>query len=80
MIERSPRTYLKNIKAPMMVIQGANDPRVTLGESKLIVEELRKQGSPVEFLVFEDEGHDVIKFPNKIKCYTEITKFFLKNL
>ena len=78
--ERSPKTYIDNIKAPLLVIQGANDPRVTLVESKEIVEHLKKQGKDAEILVFEDEGHDVIKFKNKVKCYTEMVEYFKKHL
>lgn len=78
--ERSPKTYLKNIKCPMLIIQGRNDPRVLLAESKDVVEDLKAKGVETEFLVFEDEGHDVIKFKNKVFCYTTIIDFFKKHL
>jgi dipeptidyl aminopeptidase/acylaminoacyl peptidase len=80
LIERSPKTYLKNIKCPMLIIQGKNDPRVVIAESKDVVEDLKTNGVETEFLVFEDEGHDVIKFKNKAICYTKIIDFFKKNL
>ncbi len=80
LIERSPKTYLDALQAPLLVVQGKNDPRVLVDESKELVENLRRKGKQVELLVFEDEGHDVIKFHNKVKCYTEITRFFLKHL
>ena len=78
--ERSPSTYMKDITAPLMVIQGAHDPRVVLAESQDIVNDLKAHGKTAELLVFEDEGHDVIKFKNKVKCYTEMTEFFKKYL
>jgi len=78
--ERSPKTYLKNIKCPMLIIQGKNDPRVIVAESKDVVEDLKAKGVETEFLVFEDEGHDVIKFKNKMICYTNIVDFFKKHL
>jgi pimeloyl-ACP methyl ester carboxylesterase len=78
--ERSPRTYIENLAAPMLVIQGKNDPRVIEQESRDVVEKLRATGKDVEYLVFENEGHDVIKFENKVKCYNAITGFFTKHL
>ncbi|MGD8487625.1 MAG: alpha/beta fold hydrolase [Anaerolineae bacterium] len=80
LIERSPKTYLHQLACPMLVIQGANDPRVREAESRDVVEELRAQGKEIEYLVFENEGHDVIKFENKVRCYNEITSFFVKHL
>lgn len=80
LMERSPKTYLKNVKCPMLVLQGRNDPRVLAAESKEIAENLKANGVETEFLVFEDEGHDVIKFKNKVLCYTKIVDFFKKHL
>jgi dipeptidyl aminopeptidase/acylaminoacyl peptidase len=80
LIERSPKTYMKNIKCPMLIIQGRNDPRVLEVESREVAEYLKANGIDVELLVFEDEGHDVIKFRNKVLCYTKITDFFKKHL
>jgi dipeptidyl aminopeptidase/acylaminoacyl peptidase len=80
LMERSPSTYMNDLKAPMLVIQGANDPRVIEAESRLVVESLREGGKEVEYIVFENEGHDVIKFENKVRCYNAITDFFKKHL
>jgi pimeloyl-ACP methyl ester carboxylesterase len=74
--ERSPRTYTSNIACPLLVIQGRNDPRVVEQESHDLVEALRGEGKDVDYLVFEDEGHDVLKLPNKIRCYETIVQFF----
>ncbi|MFP3491026.1 prolyl oligopeptidase family serine peptidase, partial [Staphylococcus sp. SIMBA_130] len=57
LMEDSPITYLKGMNKPMLVIQGANDPRVVKAESDQIVEALKKEGSQVEYMVLEDEGH-----------------------
>ncbi len=78
--ERSPITYLKNFQAPMLIVQGKNDPRVILQESKDVVNDLRANNVNVEFLVFEDEGHDVLKFKNKVTCYNKIVDFFKTHL
>lgn len=80
LIERSPKTYLHQLSCPLLVIQGAHDPRVREVESRDLVEDLRAQGKQVEFLVFENEGHDVIKFENKVRCYNAIVQFFTQHL
>lgn len=76
LIERSPKTYLPGLKCPLLVIQGKNDPRVVVRESQDLVENLRSQGKTVDFLVFDNEGHDVLKFENRVQCYTTISNFF----
>jgi len=49
-------------------------------ESRDLVEALKAQGKQVELLVFEDEGHDVLKFDNRVRCYNAITEFFEQHL
>jgi pimeloyl-ACP methyl ester carboxylesterase len=80
LIERSPRTYIDQITCPLLVIQGKNDPRVIEQESRDLVEHLRSTGKQVEYLMFENEGHDVLKLENRITCYNTITDFFRKYL
>jgi pimeloyl-ACP methyl ester carboxylesterase len=80
LVERSPRTYIDQIKCPLLVIQGKNDPRVIEQESRDLVEHLRGSGNEVEYLMFENEGHDVLKLENRIVCYNSITEFFQKHL
>ena len=80
LIERSPKTHLHNMKAPMLVIQGRNDPRVVAAESEDLVRALKKKGKSIELLVFENEGHDVLKYENRVTCYNAITDFFAKHL
>lgn len=80
LIERSPRTYIDQIQCPLLVIQGKNDPRVVEQESRDLVEHLREIGKEVEYLMFENEGHDVLKLENRIMCYNTITEFFKKHL
>jgi pimeloyl-ACP methyl ester carboxylesterase len=77
---RSPSTYLHNLACPLLVIQGANDPRVVERESRDVVETLQAQGKQVEYVVYPDEGHDVLIFANKVDCYTRITTFFKEHL
>jgi dipeptidyl aminopeptidase/acylaminoacyl peptidase len=78
--ERSPKTHVGNISCPLFVIQGKNDPRVVEQESHDLVERLRSLGKDVSYLVFEDEGHDVLKLPNRVRCYDAITSFFSEQL
>ncbi len=80
LLERSPATYIEGITCPLLVIQGQNDPRVVEQESRDVVERLRALGRAVDYLVFADEGHDVLKFENKVTCYNTITEFFTKHL
>jgi dipeptidyl aminopeptidase/acylaminoacyl peptidase len=78
--ERSPATYIHDIVCPVLVIQGHNDPRVIEAESRDVVEHLNQKGKNAEILAFEDEGHDVLKFENRVTCYNAITGFFEKHL
>ena len=78
--ERSPKTYLDALACPLLVIQGRNDPRVVAQESLDLVTDLRKKGKQVEILIFEDEGHDVLKYANRVTCYNAIADFFAKYL
>ncbi len=78
--ERSPKTYLENLACPMLVIQGRNDPRVVAKESEELVADLKSKGKEIELLIFEDEGHDVLKYANRVTCYNAITDFFAKYL
>jgi esterase/lipase len=80
LVERSPRTYIENLGAPMLVIQGKNDPRVIEQESRDLVDHLNSIGKQIEYLMFENEGHDVLKFENRVICYNAITDFFKKFL
>jgi pimeloyl-ACP methyl ester carboxylesterase len=80
LVERSPRTYVADVSCPLLVVQGQNDPRVIERESHDLVEELRGLGRQVDYLVFEDEGHDVLKLPNRVRCYDTIVGFFAEHL
>jgi len=80
LIERSPKTYVQNIKCPLLIVQGKNDPRVLLAESTEVFETLKANGVPAEMLTFDNEGHDVSRFDNKVVCYTRIVEFFKKCL
>lgn len=80
LVERSPHTYIENIQCPLLVIQGKNDPRVIEQESHDVVDHLRELGKDVDYLMFPDEGHDVLKYENRVRCYNAITAYFRKYL
>ncbi len=71
----SPLFHANKVKNPVMVLQGANDPRVLQIESDEIVEELNKNNIPVEYVVFDDEGHGFRKKENQIEGYEGIKNF-----
>jgi dipeptidyl aminopeptidase/acylaminoacyl peptidase len=76
----SPIHKVDRIVAPLIVVHGANDPRVPIGESEQIVEQLRKLGRPVEYLRYEDEGHGLAKLANKLDAYPKIADFLERHL
>ena len=76
----SPLFHADNIVKPLMVLQGKNDPRVLKAESDEIVAAAKKRGVPVEYIVFQDEGHGFIKKENEIKGYRAILDFLNENL
>ncbi len=76
----SPLFHAERIKAPLMVLQGANDPRVLKVESDEIVEAIRTRGGVAEYLVFDDEGHGFVKKDNRITAYRAIREFLDKYL
>jgi dipeptidyl aminopeptidase/acylaminoacyl peptidase len=71
----SPLFHAKGIVRPLMVLQGANDPRVGKSESEDIVAAARANGAPVEYLVFENEGHSFRKKENRLAAYRSILGF-----
>ena len=73
--EVSPLFHSDKIKKPLMVLQGANDPRVIKPESDDIVAAVKKNGVPVEYVVFADEGHGFLKKKNQIEGYRKILEF-----
>ncbi|MBN2469657.1 MAG: S9 family peptidase [Anaerolineae bacterium] len=76
----APINHVARIVAPLMVIHGANDPRVPLGEAEQLVAALEQRGVPVEFLVFEDEGHGLAKLKNKLAAYPAVIDFLKKHV
>jgi dipeptidyl aminopeptidase/acylaminoacyl peptidase len=78
--EASPVFHADRIKVPLLVAQGAKDPRVNINESDQIVAELKKRGVPVEYLVKEDEGHGFSNEENRFEFYEAMERFLERNL
>jgi len=71
----SPLFHTDKVTKPLIVLQGAQDPRVLQVESDEIVAGVRKNGVPVEYVLFEDEGHGFVKKENQIKAYSSVLQF-----
>lgn len=80
LVSISPLTHVNDIKKPLFVFQGKNDPRVPVSESEQIVEAVKRKGIPVEYIVLADEGHGIAKRENRVKVYTAIVDFLDKVL
>lgn len=80
LIERSPITYVKHIRAPLLVIQGAKDPRVVKAESDQMVEQIRRQGGDVTYYVDENEGHGATRRENALRWYRMVAEYLEENL
>ncbi len=73
--EISPLFHTEKVTKPLIVLQGSQDPRVLQAESDEIVAGVRKNGVPVEYVLFEDEGHGFVKKENQIEAYSKVLEF-----
>lgn len=81
LLERiSPIHEVDRIVAPLLVIHGANDPRVPVSEAEQIVDALRARGREVEYLRYDDEGHGLVRLANRIDAYTRVAAFLEAHL
>jgi dipeptidyl aminopeptidase/acylaminoacyl peptidase len=75
LLKKSPLFHADKIEKPLLVLQGANDPRVLKQESDSIVEAVKKKGVPVEYLVFENEGHGFRRKESQKRAYEAMLAF-----
>jgi dipeptidyl aminopeptidase/acylaminoacyl peptidase len=80
LVRQSPLSSAAKIKTPLLVAQGANDPRVKKAESEQIVIALRDRGFPVEYILAPDEGHGFQRPVNSMSLWAASEKFFAKHL
>jgi dipeptidyl aminopeptidase/acylaminoacyl peptidase len=76
----SPINSIQNVKTPLFIIHGANDPRVPLSEAEQMRDQLKALGREVELLVYPDEGHGLSKLKNRIDAYPKVAAFLDKHL
>lgn len=76
----SPIHRLDRVKSPTLVLHGANDTNCPVVEAEQVVEQLKKRGVPVEYVLFPDEGHGWRKIPNRIRSTVAITRWFVRYL
>jgi dipeptidyl aminopeptidase/acylaminoacyl peptidase len=77
---RSPLSRVDDIRIPILVAQGANDPRVKQAEAEQIVAALKEKGIDHEYLLFPDEGHGFAKPENRLRFYAAAERFLAKHL
>jgi dipeptidyl aminopeptidase/acylaminoacyl peptidase len=80
MWERSPLSRVDEVAIPLLIAQGANDPRVKQTESEQIVAALTERGIPHEYLLIEDEGHGFVKPENRMRFYAAMEAFLAEHL
>jgi dipeptidyl aminopeptidase/acylaminoacyl peptidase len=80
MWSRSPLSRADAITIPVLVIQGANDPRVKQAEAEQIVAAMRENGVEHEYLLFEDEGHGLVRPENRLRMYAAAERFLARHL
>ena len=76
----SPIHRIDRVKAPTLVLHGANDTNVPVVEAEQVVESLKKRGVPVEYILFPDEGHGFRKTPNRVRSAVAIVEWFTRHL
>jgi dipeptidyl aminopeptidase/acylaminoacyl peptidase len=77
---RSPLSRVDDIRIPLLIAQGANDPRVKQAESEQIVAALREKGIAHEYLLFPDEGHGFARPENRLRFYAAAERFLAQHL
>ncbi|MDA8020269.1 MAG: prolyl oligopeptidase family serine peptidase, partial [Thermoanaerobaculia bacterium] len=80
LVDRSPLTHVERIEDPLLVIQGANDPRVKKAEADQIVVAMREKGLPVEYIVAPDEGHGFVGRENRLAMWARVEQFLAEHL
>ncbi len=80
MIKLSPTTHIDKLAAPLLIVQGANDPRVPVGEAVQMYEAAQRKSVPAKLMIFADEGHGTARRENQVLQYGHMLQFFEKHL
>ncbi|HEX3811788.1 MAG TPA: S9 family peptidase [Mycobacteriales bacterium] len=78
--EASPLTHIDAVRAPLLILHGANDPRVPLSEAEQLADAVRSAGVECEMCVYDDEGHGLSKLRNKLDAYPRVIEFLNRQL
>jgi dipeptidyl aminopeptidase/acylaminoacyl peptidase len=78
--DRSPFNFADDVKSPLMIVQGGTDPRVPLREAEQMASALSKRGAVLEYKVYPDEGHDLMKLENRLDCFALMADFLDKHM
>ena len=73
--DRSPINFVDQIKAPLYLLAGGNDPRCPKSEAQQVVDAIKKRGGVVEYKVYENEGHGFARVENQIDAYKRVADF-----
>lgn len=76
----SPVKMVDNIRGPLMIIHGTNDPRVPVYEAQQVVDYLEEKGVEIHFLEYKDEGHGIQKLSNRLDCYPKVIQFLKEKM
>jgi dipeptidyl aminopeptidase/acylaminoacyl peptidase len=80
LVQLSPLTHLGKVKGPMLLMQGANDPRVPVGEAIQVHNALEAKKLPSQLIIFADEGHGAQKRENQVFVLGHMVRFFQEHL
>ena len=80
LVTASPLTYIDQIRAPLFVIHGRNDPRVPVSEAEQLEATLRARGVPCELVIYENEGHGLSRLENRLDAYPRAIAFLVRVL
>lgn len=80
LVDASPLSHIAAVRAPLLILHGANDPRVPLSEADQVADAVRSRGVPCEMFVYDDEGHGLNKLHNRLDAYPRVVDFLSRHL
>lgn len=80
LVAASPLSHIDAVRAPLLIVHGANDPRVPLSEAEQVADAVRSRGVPCEMFVYDDEGHGLSKLHNRLDAYPRVVEFLSRHL
>jgi len=78
--DRSPVNFVDQVKAPLLLLAGGNDPRCPKSEAQQVVDAIKKRGGTIDYKVYENEGHGFARVENQIDAYQRVANFLLAHV